>query len=105
MRRGSTSWALVSEVGISCAEGTQVCLVEKKELAMAHLSCLEAHQKHGIRIFFRMFGCSRYIRPAVKDILQGVSAKVDNEPCCDWVGEDGAGHYVKMVRTISIRAY
>lgn len=36
-------------------------------------------------------------RPAVKDILQGVAAKVDNEPCCDWVGEDGAGHYVKMV--------
>lgn len=35
--------------------------------------------------------------PAVKEILQSVSAKADGEPCCDWVGEDGAGHYVKMV--------
>ncbi len=35
--------------------------------------------------------------PHVKDILQGISAKVDGEPCCDWVGDEGAGHYVKMV--------
>lgn len=33
----------------------------------------------------------------VKDIFQSISAKVDGEPCCDWVGDDGAGHYVKMV--------
>ena len=35
--------------------------------------------------------------PLVKQILQSISAKVDNQPCCDWVGNDGAGHYVKMV--------
>ena len=36
--------------------------------------------------------------PHVKNIFQGVSAKVEgNVPCCDWVGEGGAGHYVKMV--------
>jgi 6-phosphogluconate dehydrogenase len=36
--------------------------------------------------------------PAVKEILQAIAAKVeDGTPCCDWVGEDGAGHYVKMV--------
>src|SRR5712671_4250382 len=36
--------------------------------------------------------------PHVKEIFQGVAAKVDNGvPCCDWVGEGGAGHYVKMV--------
>jgi 6-phosphogluconate dehydrogenase len=35
--------------------------------------------------------------PHVKPIFQGVSAKVENNvPCCDWVGEGGAGHYVKM---------
>lgn len=34
----------------------------------------------------------------VKEIFQAVSAKVDDGvPCCDWVGEDGAGHFVKMV--------
>jgi len=35
--------------------------------------------------------------PHVKKIFQGISAKVDGEPCCDWVGPQGAGHYVKMV--------
>ena len=36
--------------------------------------------------------------PHVKKIFQAISAKVDDgAPCCDWVGNDGAGHYVKMV--------
>jgi 6-phosphogluconate dehydrogenase len=36
--------------------------------------------------------------PFVKPIFQAIAAKVeDGTPCCDWVGEDGAGHYVKMV--------
>ncbi|MDR0624739.1 MAG: decarboxylating NADP(+)-dependent phosphogluconate dehydrogenase [Treponema sp.] len=36
--------------------------------------------------------------PVVKPILQGIAAKVEgNLPCCDWVGENGAGHFVKMV--------
>ncbi len=36
--------------------------------------------------------------PHVKEILQAIAAKVeDGSPCCDWVGENGAGHYVKMV--------
>jgi 6-phosphogluconate dehydrogenase len=36
--------------------------------------------------------------PHVKPIFQGIAAKVaDGSPCCDWVGPDGAGHFVKMV--------
>ncbi|KAI0161118.1 decarboxylating 6-phosphogluconate dehydrogenase [Hypoxylon sp. FL1284] len=35
--------------------------------------------------------------PYVKDIFQSISAKSDNEACCEWVGDEGAGHYVKMV--------
>ena len=35
--------------------------------------------------------------PAVKEIFQSIAAKADGEPCCQWVGEGGAGHYVKMV--------
>ena len=35
--------------------------------------------------------------PLVKEIFQSIAAKTDGMPCCDWVGEDGAGHYVKMV--------
>ncbi|HEY8422360.1 MAG TPA: decarboxylating NADP(+)-dependent phosphogluconate dehydrogenase, partial [Thermoclostridium sp.] len=36
--------------------------------------------------------------PHVKEIFQAIAAKVeDGSPCCDWVGENGAGHFVKMV--------
>jgi 6-phosphogluconate dehydrogenase len=36
--------------------------------------------------------------PFVKPIFQAISAKVeDGSPCCDWVGDNGAGHFVKMV--------
>jgi 6-phosphogluconate dehydrogenase len=36
--------------------------------------------------------------PLVKKIFQAICAKTpEGEPCCEWIGEDGAGHYVKMV--------
>lgn len=36
--------------------------------------------------------------PRIKPILQSIAAKTESgEPCCDWVGEEGAGHFVKMV--------
>ncbi len=36
--------------------------------------------------------------PHVKPIFQAIAAKVaDGTPCCDWLGEEGAGHFVKMV--------
>ena len=35
--------------------------------------------------------------PLVKEIFQSIAAKVDGVPCCQWVGQDGAGHFVKMV--------
>ena len=36
--------------------------------------------------------------PHVKPIFQSIAAKVaDGTPCCDWVGEEGSGHFVKMV--------
>jgi 6-phosphogluconate dehydrogenase len=45
-----------------------------------------------------MPGGSAAAWPHVKDIFQKIAAKVeDGSPCCDWVGENGAGHYVKMV--------
>jgi len=33
----------------------------------------------------------------VKPIFQSIAARADGSPCCDWVGSDGAGHFVKMV--------
>jgi 6-phosphogluconate dehydrogenase len=45
-----------------------------------------------------MPGGSNDAWPHVKQIFQSISAKVeDGTPCCDWVGADGAGHFVKMV--------
>ena len=45
-----------------------------------------------------MPGGSAAAWPHVKEIFQAIAAKVDGgTPCCDWVGENGAGHYVKMV--------
>lgn len=37
--------------------------------------------------------------PIIKPIFQGISAKAEEDglPCCDWIGDGGAGHYVKMV--------
>ncbi|KAF7619952.1 hypothetical protein AFLA_001570 [Aspergillus flavus NRRL3357] len=35
--------------------------------------------------------------PFIKDIFQSIAAKSEGEACCDWVGDEGAGHYVKMV--------
>ena len=45
-----------------------------------------------------MPGGSKAAWESVKPILQAICAKVeDGSPCCDWVGENGAGHFVKMV--------
>jgi 6-phosphogluconate dehydrogenase len=55
----------------------------------------EEGARHGPSI---MPGGSPEAWPHVKPIFQAVAAKVaDGTPCCDWVGEDGAGHFVKMV--------
>ena len=35
--------------------------------------------------------------PWLEPLLPSIAAKVDNEPCCSWIGPGGAGHYVKMV--------
>jgi 6-phosphogluconate dehydrogenase len=45
-----------------------------------------------------MPGGSAAAWPHVKEIFQSVSAKVDDgSPCCEWIGNDGSGHFVKMV--------
>lgn len=54
----------------------------------------EEGARHGPSI---MPGGDKAAWPAVKPIFQAISAKVNGEPCCEWVGDNGAGHYVKMV--------
>ena len=72
-------------------------LVESKGLLYVGtgVSGGEEGARHGPSI---MPGGSPAAWPRVKDIFQSIAAKVDGGvPCCDWVGEQGAGHYVKMV--------
>ncbi len=54
----------------------------------------EEGARHGPSI---MPGGNKDAWPAVKPIFQAISAKVDGAPCCEWVGDNGGGHYVKMV--------
>jgi 6-phosphogluconate dehydrogenase len=55
----------------------------------------EEGARHGPSI---MPGGSPAAWPHVKPIFQAIAARVeDGSPCCDWVGENGAGHFVKMV--------
>lgn len=55
----------------------------------------EEGARHGPSI---MPGGSPAAWSSIKDIFQAIAAKVeDGSPCCEWVGEGGAGHYVKMV--------
>jgi 6-phosphogluconate dehydrogenase len=55
----------------------------------------EEGARHGPSI---MPGGSVEAWPHVKDIFQSIAAKAsDGQPCCDWIGEGGSGHYVKMV--------
>ncbi len=44
-----------------------------------------------------MPGGSTKAWPFVKNIFQAISAKVENNSCCEWVGDNGAGHFVKMI--------
>ena len=44
-----------------------------------------------------MPGGDRAAYEAVRPILEGIAARAGEEPCCTYIGEDGAGHYVKMV--------
>ena len=54
----------------------------------------EEGARHGPSL---MPGGSNAAWPHIKEIFQATAAQVNGEPCCDWVGETGAGHYVKMV--------
>lgn len=54
----------------------------------------EEGARHGPSL---MPGGDKKVWPDVQEIFQAIAAKVGNDPCCDWMGNGGAGHYVKMV--------
>ena len=54
----------------------------------------EEGARHGPSL---MPGGHRSAWPAVQPVLEAIAAQADGEPCCRWMGDGGAGHYVKMV--------
>lgn len=72
--------------------------LQKKEILFigAGISGGEEGARHGPSI---MPGGNKEAWPIVKQMFQNISAKAkeDSLPCCEWIGEGGAGHYVKMV--------
>ncbi|MCA9790771.1 MAG: decarboxylating NADP(+)-dependent phosphogluconate dehydrogenase [Candidatus Eremiobacteraeota bacterium] len=72
---------------------------ELEEKGFLYIGCGVSGGEEGARRGPSMMpGGSPEAWPHVKPIFQAIAAKVDDgSPCCDWVGEGGAGHYVKMV--------
>ncbi len=60
----------------------------------AGISGGEEGARHGPSI---MPGGNPAAWPRIQGLFQAIAAHVDNQPCCDWIGEGGAGHYIKMV--------
>lgn len=54
----------------------------------------EEGARHGPSL---MPGGSPAAWPHIKPIFQAIAARAEGEPCCEWIGENGSGHYVKMV--------
>ena len=54
----------------------------------------EAGARHGPSL---MPGGAAAAWPIIRDMFQAIAARVDGVPCCQWLGDGGAGHYVKMV--------
>jgi 6-phosphogluconate dehydrogenase len=89
---------IIIDGGNSLYKDTQRRYEELKEKNILYvgtgISGGEEGARHGPSI---MPGGNEKAWEHVKDIFQSIAAKADGEPCCDWVGEGGAGHYVKMV--------
>lgn len=89
---------IIIDGGNSLFEDTNRRVKELKDKGLlyvgAGISGGEEGARHGPSI---MPGGNPEAWPQIKPIFQAIAAKADGEPCCDWVGDDGAGHYVKMV--------
>lgn len=70
-----------------------------REQGMLYVGCGVSGGEEGARFGPSLMpGGHQAAWPVIKELFQAVSAKApDGAPCCDWVGDDGAGHYVKMV--------
>lgn len=63
----------------------------------SHLTSKLAHPNLTGPVWLLVPGGSEAAWPHIKEIFQKTAAQSDGEACCDWVGQEGSGHYVKMV--------
>lgn len=71
---------------------------ELRQRGLFYIGCGVSGGEEGARYGPSLMpGGSKEAWPFVKEIFQSIAAKANGEPCCEWVGEGGAGHFVKMV--------
>ncbi len=71
---------------------------QMEALGLRYVGCgVSGGEEGALRGPSLMPGGSPEAWPYIRDILQAIAAKADGAPCCEWVGENGAGHFVKMV--------
>jgi 6-phosphogluconate dehydrogenase len=89
---------LIIDGGNSNFNDTNRRAIELKAKGISFIGCGvsggEEGARHGPSL---MPGGDKDAWPLIKEIFQAIAAKADKDPCCDWVGDGGAGHYVKMV--------
>ncbi len=89
---------IIIDGGNSKFTDTDRRVVLLKEKGMHFIGCGvsggEEGARHGPAI---MPGGDEKAWPEVRPLLQSIAARVDDVPCCQWIGSGGAGHYVKMV--------
>ncbi len=89
---------IIIDGGNSRYTDTQRRVARLEEQGMHFVGCGisggEEGARHGPAI---MPGGDEAAWPAIKPLLQSIAARVDDVPCCQWIGRGGAGHYVKMV--------
>lgn len=44
-----------------------------------------------------MIGCDKKVYESIKDVFEDISSRYNGVPCCGWLGDNGAGHFVKIV--------
>jgi 6-phosphogluconate dehydrogenase len=90
---------IIIDGGNSYYKDTERRITELETKGLLYLGCGISGGEDGARHGPSMMpGGSKEAWKDVKDLLQTIAAKTPKgEPCCDFVGEGGAGHYVKMV--------
>src|SRR5437667_10930822 len=89
---------LIIDGGNSLFTDTQRGATESEDLGIHFVGCgVSGGEEGALKVPSLMPGGSRESWEMIAPIFRKIAAQVDGEPCCRYLGPDGAGHYVKMV--------